>query len=85
MNLEQYGAITSVVVSRGGELVVEQYLEGDAATPRNTRSCTKTVASMLTGIAIERGLVSGVDRRLVQLLGVAVADPRKTRSPFAIS
>jgi CubicO group peptidase (beta-lactamase class C family) len=77
VDLSGYGAITSVVVSRGGEIVVEKYLEGDAATLRNTRSCTKTVASMLTGIAIERGLVSSVDASLVELLGADVNDPRK--------
>lgn len=77
MDLSAYGAITSVVVSRSGEIVAEEYLEGEAATLRNTRSCTKTVASMLTGIAIERGLVPGVDTSLVELLGQEVDDPRK--------
>jgi CubicO group peptidase (beta-lactamase class C family) len=72
-----YGAITSVAVSRGGEVVIEEYFEGDAATLRNTRSCTKTVASMLTGIAVERGIVPGVDASLVELLDANVADPRK--------
>jgi CubicO group peptidase (beta-lactamase class C family) len=72
-----YGAITSIVVSRGGEVVSEEYFEGHAATLRNTRSCTKTVASMLTGIAIERGIVSGVDASLVELLGADVDDLRK--------
>ncbi len=43
--------------------------EGDAETLRNTRSCTKTVAGMLLGIAIERGIVDGVDARLEDLLG----------------
>ncbi len=61
----------------GGEIVQEEYLDGDADTLRNTRSCTKTVASMLTGIAIERGLVPGVEASLVELLGARVDDPRK--------
>ena len=56
MDLVPYGEITSVVVSRRGEVVVEEYVEGDAQTLRNTRSCTKTVCGMLLGIAIERGL-----------------------------
>ena len=77
MELTRYGEITSVVVSRRGEIVQEEYLEGDADTLRNTRSCTKTVASMLTGIAIERGLVPGVEASLVELLGARVDDPRK--------
>jgi CubicO group peptidase (beta-lactamase class C family) len=69
VNLSECGQITSVVVSRGGDLVVEEYLEGGAETLRNTRSCTKTVAGMLLGIAIERGVVEGVDARLEDLLG----------------
>ena len=77
MDLTGYGEITSVVVSRHGEIVQEEYLDGNADRLRNTRSCTKTVASMLTGIAIERGLVPGVEASLVELLGAGVDDPRK--------
>lgn len=69
MNLGAYAGITSVVVSRGGDVVVETYADGDAATLRDTRSCTKTVAGMLLGIAIERGMVAGVDTPLEDLLG----------------
>ena len=69
MDLSPYGEITSVVVSRGGEVVTEEYLEGDADSLRNTRSVTKTVAGVLLGIAIERGLVPGVDALLSDLLG----------------
>ena len=85
MNLEEYGAITSVLVSRGGQIVVEQYLDGDAATLRNTRSCTKTVASMLTGIAIERGLVPGVDTRSSSCSGWTWTIRASARSSFATS
>ncbi len=69
MDLTDYGEITSVVVSRAGEIVAEEYLEGDAASLRNTRSVTKTVAGMLLGIAIDRGLVPGVETSLSDLLG----------------
>ena len=83
MNVEAYGSITSVAVSRSGRLVVEQYFEGDSATLRNTRSCTKSVLGMLVGIAIERRLVESVSTRLSDLLGdrrpALYADPRKQR------
>jgi CubicO group peptidase (beta-lactamase class C family) len=69
VKLSEYGQITSVVVSEHGEIAVEEYAEGGAETLRNTRSCTKTVAGMLLGIAIERGIVAGVDARLEDLLG----------------
>jgi CubicO group peptidase (beta-lactamase class C family) len=69
VDLSDYGQITSIVVSEHGEVVVEEYAEGDAETLRNTRSCTKTVAGMLLGIAIERGIVDGADARLEDVLG----------------
>jgi CubicO group peptidase (beta-lactamase class C family) len=69
VDVSEYGEITSVVVSAGGDVVAEQYFEGDAATLRNTRSCTKTVAGMLLGIAIERGIVAGVEAALEDVLG----------------
>jgi CubicO group peptidase (beta-lactamase class C family) len=86
VNLEEFGQITSLLVSRGGELVHEQYPEGDAETLRNTRSCTKTVAGLLLGIAIERGLVASVAAPVVDVLGhlrpVAHPDPRKQTITF---
>ncbi|HEY6963263.1 MAG TPA: serine hydrolase domain-containing protein [Gaiellaceae bacterium] len=51
MELAGFGAITSVLVERRGEIVLEQYETGAAETLRNTRSCTKTVLSLLVGIA----------------------------------
>ena len=69
MDVGEYGEITSVVVSRAGEVVVEQYFDGGAETLRNTRSCTKTVAGMLLGIAIERGIVASVEASLEDILG----------------
>jgi CubicO group peptidase (beta-lactamase class C family) len=68
MDLAPYGAITSVVVSRRGRIVVEHYANGDAQTLRNTRSCTKTICGMLLGIAIARGLVPSVHTTLGELL-----------------
>jgi CubicO group peptidase (beta-lactamase class C family) len=69
VELDAYGEVTSVVVSRGGQVVAEEYPEGDAETLRNTRSCTKTVAGMLLGIAIDRRIVAGVETPLAELLG----------------
>jgi CubicO group peptidase (beta-lactamase class C family) len=84
---EDFGAITSVVVSRSGEIVTEEYRDGDAGTLRNTRSCTKTVAGMLLGIAIERRLVPGVETPVSELLPDRRArlhpDARKERISLA--
>src|SRR6266550_1832245 len=77
MELAEFGEITSVVVSRGGEIVLEQHLDGEPNALRNTRSATKTIAGSLLGIAIERGLVPGVDARVTHLLGREIGDAQK--------
>ena len=69
----EFGRISSVLISRGGELVYEEYFDGGRDDLRNTRSCTKTVAGMLVGIAIDEGFLAGVDVRVLELL--ARADP----------
>lgn len=69
LNLTDYGEITSVLVSQDGQIVTEQYSDGNRDALRNTRSCTKTIAGMLMGLAIDRGVVAGVDVRLEELIG----------------
>ena len=52
----------SLLVSRGGELVFERYYNG-ARRDRsaNIKSASKSVISALVGVAIDRGLIPGVD------------------------
>lgn len=76
----EFGNMTSVLVARGGDLVHEAYYGGSEATLRNTRSVTKTLASMLVGIAIGDGDLSGVDAPVLPHLRQRPAlnlDPRK--------
>ncbi len=51
----EFKKISSVLVARRGQLAYEAYFEGDASTLRDTRSATKTVTSMLAGIAVDEG------------------------------
>jgi CubicO group peptidase (beta-lactamase class C family) len=52
----EFKKITSILVARNGKLVYEQYFqETSRTTLMDTRSCTKTITSMLVGIAIEQG------------------------------
>lgn len=74
--------ITSVVIARHGEFVYEAYFDDSGADGmRNTRSVTKTITGMLIGIAIDKGLLAGVDTPVLPLFSdkqpIAHPDPRK--------
>jgi CubicO group peptidase (beta-lactamase class C family) len=74
--------VNSVLIARQGKLVYEAYFNGFERTSlMNTRSATKTVTSMLIGIAIEQGLLSGVDAPIFAFFPekqpVQNPDPRK--------
>lgn len=53
----------SLLVFRNGNLVAESYTKDDSdqTTPRAMWSCTKQVVGLLTGIAIEKGLIVSVN------------------------
>ena len=62
----EFKQTTSVLVARRGRLAYEAYFDAEGAEGlRNTRSATKTITGMLVGIAIDRGLLSGVDTRVL--------------------
>jgi CubicO group peptidase (beta-lactamase class C family) len=79
--LKAQGAdVHAVVIVRHGKLVFEQYYAGydepwgsphgqhdfDATTRHDMRSASKSVVSLLVGIAIERKLIAGVDEPVVK-------------------
>ena len=76
--------VTSILVARNGHLAYEVYFDpGGAEALRNTRSATKTVAGILTGIAIGQGKLAGVSAPILPLLAdkqpFENPDPRKAR------
>jgi len=78
----EFNKITSVLVARNGELVYEKYFDSSNKYDlRNTRSATKTIASMLVGIAIDKGFLAGVNSPVMPLFPdkqpVRNPDPRK--------
>ena len=79
----EFKKITSVLVARHGKLVYEKYFDGDANSLRNTRSATKSITSILTGIAIDHHQLTGVDTRAFSYFPekqpVANPDPRKNQ------
>ena len=77
----EFKKITSIVIARHGKLAYEKYFEGDAATLRDTRSATKTITSMVTGIAIDQRALPGPDAKVFSYFPekqpLANPDPRK--------
>lgn len=62
----------SMLVVRHGLLVFERYYNGFGRdNPHDLRSATKSITSLLTGIAIERGAVAGVEAPLMDYLARA--------------
>lgn len=72
--------IHSVIVARAGKLVFEQYFTGaderwgssigevkfDPATRHDLRSVSKSLTSLLVGLAIQRGKIGGIDEPMVK-------------------
>jgi CubicO group peptidase (beta-lactamase class C family) len=75
--------IGSVLIARHGKLAYEAYFDGDAETLRNTRSATKSVTSMLVGIAIDKRVLAGVDTPILPFFPdkqpLQNPDPRKEK------
>lgn len=73
-----------LLVVRHGYLVLEEYFDGWTADRLHAlQSVTKSVTSVLVGIAIERGAIRGVDERILGFLpdldSIANLDDRKRR------
>lgn len=76
-----YGTITSLLVARNGRLVVEEYFNGGSqSAPHTMQSVSKSVTSLIAGIAIDQGRL-GLDDRVVAWLPryqpLRNDDPRK--------
>ena len=78
----QFQKIGSILVEQNGHIVYEHYFQGDAQTLRDTRSATKSITSILLGIAIDSHKVSGVSMPLLSFFPdrtLENPDPRKAR------
>ena len=85
----RFNNLHSILVAKNGKLVFEEYYAGfDAETLQFTASVSKSVGSILLGVAMEQGLVPGVeqgflDTTLGDLLPeqreVLAEDPRKSQ------
>jgi CubicO group peptidase (beta-lactamase class C family) len=77
----QYGRIASLLVVRDGRLAVEEYFNGWSASRAHTvQSVTKSVTSLLVGLAVQSGRLRPADRAVTffpQYQPLANGDPRK--------
>jgi CubicO group peptidase (beta-lactamase class C family) len=74
--------LRSLLVSWRGELILEHYAAGvRPARHANIKSASKSVVAALVGIAIDRGLIKGVDEPIVRFFPELQKDPdaRKRR------
>jgi len=63
--LDQIGPISSILISQDGEIVAEEYFgRMNANRTHNIKSASKSVLSILIGIAIEEGYLQGVDQQI---------------------
>jgi CubicO group peptidase (beta-lactamase class C family) len=76
----QEPGLTSFVVARDGVIARQEYFNGGGAdAPQDVRSVTKSVTSLLVGLAIGRGCLRSVDQSIGEVLGpLAPADPAKS-------
>src|SRR5262249_6917519 len=77
-----YGTITSLLVVRNDRLVVEEYFSGmSQAVPHTMQSVSKSVTSLVAGIAIDQGKLALTDRvvdRMPRYAPIANLDARKS-------
>jgi CubicO group peptidase (beta-lactamase class C family) len=78
--------VDSMVVVRHGRIAFEEYGPGSSAAQQHKLySVTKSVTSMLVGIAIEQGAIEGLDVPVAELLpGYTTANPDPRRDQMTL-
>lgn len=72
---ESLEALHTLLVLHEGEPVLENTVRGPGpSTPANLKSLSKTILSLLAGIAIDKGVVDSADQPLVDLLDARVPE-----------
>ena len=66
---EEFSRIDGLLILKNNKLVYEEYFHGySESVPHNIYSATKSITSILTGIAIDKGLIASVDETILPLL-----------------
>lgn len=87
INSGKYEKITSVVVAHKGKVLFEKYYGGNTMDAKhNTRSVTKTMATLLTGIAIDKGYITSENDKIFDYLQhkLPVKNPDKRKEEITI-
>ena len=83
----KYEQIKSVLIAKNGKLLFEKYYNGaNQNTMHNTRSVTKTMASLLTGIAIKEGYIQSEKDKIFKYLQhkTPVQNPDKRKEDITL-
>lgn len=78
--------LRNIVILHDGELVFEYHARGPQPDePVNVKSVSKSVISLVTGIAIEKGYLTGLDQPITEVLGQHLpAQPQANLSNITI-
>ena len=80
-NAAKLKTIHSLLVIKNGYLVAEDYFKGGSIDQKDRlQSATKSVTSALVGIALDQGLLSNVDQKMLESfpeIAEQITDPRK--------
>lgn len=75
----------AVIVSQNGKIVFSQYFNGKTDTTLyNNQSLTKSVMSLLIGIAIDKGYISSVDQKIAKYFPELKKDTDKRKQTITI-
>ena len=62
-------SLKSVVVSHDGKIIADHGYRGHSSRePTNIKSASKSIISALVGIAIDKGMLEGVDQKIAPIL-----------------
>jgi CubicO group peptidase (beta-lactamase class C family) len=65
----EYSQLRTVIIAQRGEVLAERGYRGHSvAAPTNIKSASKSIISALVGIAIDKGVLEGVDQKITSLL-----------------
>ena len=83
----KYEQITSILIAKNGKVLFEKYYnKNNLESKHNTRSVTKTMATILTGIAIDKGFVKSENDKIFKYLQnkMPVKNPDKRKQNIII-